>query len=67
MVKTHTRAKRRYSISKRRLKRAGREKRAKTFYTEEAAHKWAETHGLKKGKYELVKAKKGRKFQVKEI
>ena len=67
MAKIHTRVKRKASISKRRMERAGRKKRPKTFCTESAAHKWAETHKLKKGSYELAKAKKGKKFQVKKI
>ena len=70
MAKIHTRQRRGYSLSTRTTKRRMsnmRRKRPKSFYTEESAHKWAEAHGHKKGGYELVKAKKGKKFQVKKI
>jgi hypothetical protein len=36
----------------------------RTFKTEEAAHLWAETNGLKKEQYTLKKVKKNKKFQV---
>ena len=70
MKKLHTRQKRKFDLAstksgKELIKK--RKKRPKTFKTEAAAHKWAEAQGHKKGKYELIKVKKGKKFQVKKI
>ncbi len=70
MVKLHTRQKRKLDLASSKSRKhlnKKRKKRPKTFRTEAAAHKWAETHGLKKDKYTLIKAKKGKKFQVKTI
>jgi len=70
MAKLHTRQKRKLylatSKSRKHLNKK-RKPRPKTFKTEAAAHKWAETHKLKKDKYTLIKVKKGKKFQVKKI
>ena len=70
MKKLHTRQKRKLGIASTKSGKEltkKRKKRPKTFKTEEAAHKWAETHGFVKGKYELIKVKKGKKFQAKAI
>lgn len=70
MKKIHTRTKRKFSVSTHKAgidRERHRKKRPKTLKTEAAAHKWAEAHGFAKGKYELIKAKKGKRFQVKAI
>ena len=73
MKKIHTRVKRRYGLSTRKNHYdffhpsvKGKRIRAKTFKTEEVAHKWASAQGLKKEGYYLKKVKKGKKFEVVE-
>ena len=58
MPKTHTRVRRKKNLTI--PKTAGN--RPKTFKTEEGAKKYAEQLGLKV--YELLKVKKGKKFQL---
>jgi hypothetical protein len=70
MKKIHTRKKRKYGLSTHlnwysffhnvKPKRI----RPKTFRTEESAHSWAATHGLKKGDYSLKKAKHDKRFEM---
>lgn len=38
--------------------------RPKTFKTEETAHAWASSHGLKQGAYTLKSVKRNKKFQI---
>lgn len=67
MAKIHTRAKRKLGLtSSFRHNNAGKGSKngAKTFKTEESAHKWAASNKLDTGKYDLVPAKKNIKFKI---
>ena len=69
MAKIHSRIKRRYGLSTghghyRYFHRMGKNRRTKTFNTEESAHAWASKQGLKQEQYDLKKAKRGKKLQV---
>jgi len=72
MKKIHGRHKRLKGLS--RTKRHGfylhnikRQKRPKTYLTEQAANAAAEKLGLKKGSYTLVPAKKNKKLMIKTL
>ena len=65
----HTRAKRKLGLTTsfryRKTNRGLVKKHGpKTFKTEESAHKWAAENKLDKGKYNLVPAKKRKKFKI---
>ena len=66
MAKIHTRAKRRYNLSRNvnqyHFFHPIARVRPKTFKTEQAAHAWAKAHDIKD--YSLKKVKKDRKFQI---
>ncbi len=69
MAKIHSRIKRRYGLSTshghyRYFHRKGKNRRPKTFNTEESANAWALKQGLKPEQYSLKNAKSGKKLQV---
>ena len=69
MVKIHGNRKRKLGLS-RRAKHYSyfhpieRKNRPKTFSTQETADSWAASNGIKPGQYNLIKVKKGKRFQV---
>ncbi|MFH1071874.1 MAG: hypothetical protein V1743_00415 [Nanoarchaeota archaeon] len=67
--KVHTKAKRLLRLHthfkhKSYFQASKRKRGAKTFKTREGAKAWAEKQGLQEGKYSIIPAKKGKKFQV---